>query len=214
MRSSNGNPYQVDLYDAPGNRTQALSAYSDRWGFGAQAGYYTDLETGLILCTHRFYDPMLDRFVTRDPMGYAGGINLYGYCQNDPVNEEDEEGFAPNKGGKPTPPKGPGIPYPPFFPVKVPVRFGPPQVSGGAKLGGGPASADVNITGPGPTTIDMPGQGYWNSLDPATQKMLSKWEAAQFCHYVQDHQGNYNYPPGYPPHPKGPGPKPPGTKKK
>lgn len=49
--------------------------------------------SGLILCTHRYYDPQQGRFVTRDPIGYAGGINLYGYVRNNPGNESDPLGL-------------------------------------------------------------------------------------------------------------------------
>jgi RHS repeat-associated protein len=68
---------------------------SDSTAFGGQWGYYTDSETGLILCTQRYYDPAAQRWVTRDPIGYAGGINLYGYVRNNPTNLYDEEGAAP-----------------------------------------------------------------------------------------------------------------------
>jgi len=64
------------------------------FGFGGQAGYYTDVETGLILCTNRHYDPQQGRFLTRDPLGYGGGINLYGYTQNNPVNRMDPSGLS------------------------------------------------------------------------------------------------------------------------
>ncbi len=30
---------------------------TDPWGFGAQSGYYTDRETGFVLCTFRHHDP-------------------------------------------------------------------------------------------------------------------------------------------------------------
>ncbi len=41
-------------------------------GFGAQWGYYTDAETGLALCGHRFYDSGTARWLNRDPIGYSG----------------------------------------------------------------------------------------------------------------------------------------------
>jgi len=37
-----------------------------------------DVETGLDLLTQRYYDPQQGRFVTRDPIGYKGGLNLCG----------------------------------------------------------------------------------------------------------------------------------------
>ncbi len=62
--------------------------------FGAQHGYYTDTQTGLSLLTHRYYDAGTGRFVTRDPIGYKGGINLYGFAGNNPVNESDPDGTS------------------------------------------------------------------------------------------------------------------------
>ncbi|MFJ3009203.1 RHS repeat-associated core domain-containing protein [Pseudomonas fluorescens] len=43
-------------------------------------GQYQDHETGLHYNRHRYYDPSVARFVSRDPIGYAGGINLYQYA--------------------------------------------------------------------------------------------------------------------------------------
>lgn len=59
--------------------------------FGGQFGYYHD-STGLYLLTHRYYDPKAGRFVNRDPIGYGGGINLYGFTGNNPVNRMDPNG--------------------------------------------------------------------------------------------------------------------------
>jgi hypothetical protein len=40
------------------------------------------------------YNPQLGRWLSRDPMGEAGGFNLYAYCGNDPVNRHDPLGLA------------------------------------------------------------------------------------------------------------------------
>jgi RHS repeat-associated protein len=63
-------------------------------GFGGQYGYYTDNETGLLCLTHRYYDPGTGKFINRDPIGYAGGENLYGFADGNPVNESDPSGFS------------------------------------------------------------------------------------------------------------------------
>jgi RHS repeat-associated protein len=42
-------------------------------------GQYFDDETGLHYNTFRYYDPEVGRFITRDPIGLAGGRNLYQY---------------------------------------------------------------------------------------------------------------------------------------
>ena len=56
-------------------------------------GGYQDPETGLVLMGHRYYDPATWRFLTRDPIGTAGGLNLYAYVGNDPVNFTDPLGL-------------------------------------------------------------------------------------------------------------------------
>jgi RHS repeat-associated protein len=61
-------------------------------------GQYLDRETGLHYNTFRFYDPDVGRFTTPDPIGLAGGINLYQYAPN-PVGWVDALGLSctPNK---------------------------------------------------------------------------------------------------------------------
>ena len=40
----------------------------------------------------RNYDPQLGRWTQRDPIGFAGGLNLYGFCVNSPQNVVDYYG--------------------------------------------------------------------------------------------------------------------------
>ena len=62
-------------------------------------------ETGLIYYRARYYDPTLGRFTQRDPKGLRGGMNLYRYVGNDPVNLKDPNGtewtvtYLPPQGG-------------------------------------------------------------------------------------------------------------------
>jgi len=43
----------------------------------------------------RYYDPQTGRFTQEDPIGLAGGMNLYGFAGGDPVNFSDPFGLCP-----------------------------------------------------------------------------------------------------------------------
>ena len=88
----NNNVISTSSYDSYGN-TNITAMGGDPFGYKGKFGYYTDVETGLILCLHRYYDPATGRWLTRDPIGYAGGLNLYAYCGNAPVGGVDASGL-------------------------------------------------------------------------------------------------------------------------
>jgi RHS repeat-associated protein len=50
--------------------------------------------SGLYYYRARFYSPVLGRFLSPDPIGHLGGVNLYAYVLNDPVNLIDPLGFC------------------------------------------------------------------------------------------------------------------------
>ena len=64
--------------------------------FGANdiiyCGYRCDTESQNYYVRNRAYNPVLGRFIQRDPIGYSGGINLYGYVVTNPATKTDPEG--------------------------------------------------------------------------------------------------------------------------
>ena len=58
---------------------------------------YTDDETGLLYYGYRFYNPQLGRFISSDPIGRHGGVNLYGFVENKPIMTVDRLGACPVK---------------------------------------------------------------------------------------------------------------------
>ena len=59
-------------------------------------GHYTHDASGLVAAPYRIYDPRLGRWLSRDPIGEEGGINLYGYVGNRPLGAMDSTGLWPD----------------------------------------------------------------------------------------------------------------------
>ena len=57
-------------------------------------GHYFDQETGLHYNRFRYYSTTLGRYLSRDPVGFLGGINFYAYAHSDPINAFDVYGLS------------------------------------------------------------------------------------------------------------------------
>ena len=83
-------------YDAWGNTLEAVGprAGENPYRFSTKEVHAA---SGLIDFGYRFYSPSMGRWINRDPLGEAGGVNLYAMVGNSPVNGVDEYGLIPNK---------------------------------------------------------------------------------------------------------------------
>jgi RHS repeat-associated protein len=80
------------------------AASDTRYGYGGAWGYETGLldlagadanlpPVRLLHVGHRWYQPDVGRFVQRDPIGIAGGLNVYLYCGANPLGRVDPDGL-------------------------------------------------------------------------------------------------------------------------
>ncbi|KPK58619.1 MAG: hypothetical protein AMK73_09160 [Planctomycetes bacterium SM23_32] len=90
--------YRFDAYgactvlDADGSAdADGISDVGNPYTFTARR---LDDESALMQYRHRWYSPTLGRFVSRDPLGYADGMALYGYVLGMPTLHTDPEGRA------------------------------------------------------------------------------------------------------------------------
>ncbi len=87
--------YEYDVFGSfkifsMSHEPRAMSLIGNSFYF---TGREWDSEINLYYYRARFYDPKLGKFLQTDPMGYAAGINLYLYCQNNVINLIDPLGL-------------------------------------------------------------------------------------------------------------------------
>ena len=80
-----------DVFHAPDARFDPIQP--SNW-IGSIVEGKTD-PSGLQYMRNRYYDPKSGRFTQEDPIGLAGGMNLYGFGGGDPINESDPLGLSP-----------------------------------------------------------------------------------------------------------------------
>ena len=96
---NSGNVVVKYAYDAYGNCSIVYGSSHDlaRRNPIRYRGYYYDRETNLYYLNARYYNPEWRRFISPDDTAYLdpetpNGLNLYCYCNNDPVNYCDPSG--------------------------------------------------------------------------------------------------------------------------
>lgn len=91
--SEDGSVAAQFVYDPYGNVLEQEGAAADslRIRFSTK---YADSEVGVVSYLMRFYSPVLGRWLSRDPVGEEGGMNLYGFCGNDSIGKYDKDGCA------------------------------------------------------------------------------------------------------------------------
>ena len=101
IHDTSNNKVAEYAYDAYGNCKIINSTNSNLANYNPirYRGYYYDRETGLYYLNARYYNPEWRRFISTDEPSYLdpetpNGLNLYVYCNNDPVMYVDQSGHS------------------------------------------------------------------------------------------------------------------------
>jgi RHS repeat-associated protein len=77
-------------YDPYGRSTKLEGDLDADFGF---TGHYVHQRSGLLFAPYRVFGAATARWLSRDPIGESGGLNLYGYVRNNPANWTDSSGL-------------------------------------------------------------------------------------------------------------------------
>ena len=98
VRHTNGTVVATYLYNAWGQVIQTSGWMADINPLRYR-GYYFDTITALYYLQSRYYDPWIGRFINADAYVSTGqlilGFNMFAYCNNNPVNMVDPDGYNP-----------------------------------------------------------------------------------------------------------------------
>ena len=92
LSDSTGNQINSYSYDAFGSVLKSSESVSNPFRFVGESGVISE-GNGLDLMRARFFDPLLGRFTTTDPVVYLGNANLYSYAANSPTDGIDPLGL-------------------------------------------------------------------------------------------------------------------------
>ena len=73
---------------------EEITTNTDRYGYAGDWGYQSHVDMPYQHVGARYYDPSTGRFLQRDPIGIAGGLNVYVYVLNNPVVGIDPSGHG------------------------------------------------------------------------------------------------------------------------
>ena len=95
--STDGSVAAAYEYAPFGGLISAMGSYATTNPFRFSSKYADDV-TDLYYYGYRYYSPVVERWLSRDPIGEEGGLNLYGFVSNNSISWIDELGLLPSPG--------------------------------------------------------------------------------------------------------------------
>jgi RHS repeat-associated protein len=136
------------VYDAFGELKTVTGSLEQPFRFSTK---YYDGGTGLVDFGYRFYVAEIGRWLNRDPLDTKGGVNLFTYVGNNPLNYVDpyglwtiQIGFSGSGGAAAGGTAGAGIVF--GYSRENGFQFGTYEVVGGGGYGGVGASGVIDLT--------------------------------------------------------------------
>jgi len=122
LASSTGSVTDSYLYDSFGNILLTSGSTTNWFRYVGELGYYYDVDLAQYYLRARYYNPSIQRFLSRDPIAVSGISNFYAYVENNPLLSTDPSGLqTPMK-----PPQRPApVPPPPSTPSRPPTSDTP-----------------------------------------------------------------------------------------
>jgi RHS repeat-associated protein len=93
LTDDTGSTVNTYAYDAYGKTLSSSGSIVNPYRYAGKFGYYTDGTAGMMLAGARWYSPHLKRWISRDPINYEGGYNLYDYVGQNPIVFVDPTGL-------------------------------------------------------------------------------------------------------------------------
>ena len=85
------NTYSYGAYGQIANENETIA---QPFKYVGQYGVQYEVEHGLYYMRARYYDPEIGRFISEDPIGLEGGLNLYAYGAGNPIIFIDPSGLS------------------------------------------------------------------------------------------------------------------------
>lgn len=93
LSNTSGIVNQTYVFDSFGNLLSTTGTFIQPFRY---TGREWDSETGLYYYRARYYDPVIGRFLSEDPIHFHGGMNFYSYVLDNPTNLSDPFGKQTN----------------------------------------------------------------------------------------------------------------------